>query len=147
MAALLAIGVSPAGAGDPRAGWEGWHVNRASGCAARVQVPFVNGNQQVAAYTEVFCPRATQLTVRSRLRSDYAFRDIIVAQQGCVRDSCVVTQPKGYAFYKLTCPRSANPRTQRYFTDIIIFPGTDRRAASPFPQRSGPATLSPNCAY
>jgi hypothetical protein len=122
--------------------FEAWSTNPASGCAARVQQPVLNANQQVVAYTEVFCPRPTQLTVRSRVRSDYAFQDITVAEMG------VVNVPQGYTFYKLTCPKSANRRTnQRYYTQAIIYPGTNKSAASPFPQRSAPSTLSPYCAY
>ena len=89
--------------------------------------------QQVSAYTEVFCPNETRLTIRSRLQSDYAFRDITVAQKGCVNAGCVINQPKGYRFYKLTCPRSNARRTnQTYHTDIILYPGTNKSAATPF---------------
>jgi hypothetical protein len=145
IAVLLLTGVSSAGAHGV---WEGWHFNQASGCAARVQVPYLDAYQQATGYTEVFCPRPTQLTVRSRLRSDYAFQDITVDRKGCIQSGCVVTQPQGYSFYKLTCPKSANRRiNQRYYTDIIIYPGTNQNAASPFPQRSRPSTISPYCAY
>ncbi len=126
--------------------WAGWVTNRASGCSARVQTPYVDQGQ-VTAYTEVFCPRPTQLTLRSRLRSDYAFRDLTVAQEGCLRgSSCVVNQPKGYAFYKLTCPKSANTRNnQRYYTTVVLFPGTNADAATR--ERSARTALSPFCAY
>ena len=128
--------------------WEGWHTNPGSGCSARVQQPFLNPNQQVAAYTEVFCPEATRMTIRSRLRSDYAFRDITVAQKGCVNAGCVITEPKGYRFIPLACPKANTRRiNQPYYTDIIIYPATNQSAATPFPQRSRPATLSPYCAY
>jgi hypothetical protein len=133
--------------------WEAGHTDPASGCTAKVQSPYLDANQQVTAYTKVFCPRPTRLTVRSRLRSDHRFdrplfRNITVAEQGCVgAASCAVNLPAGTTFYKLTCPRSSS-RTlnQKYFTDIIIYAGNSPPANSPFPQRSRPSTLSPFCA-
>ena len=81
----------------PGAGLGGPVTNQASGCNARVQVPYLNGNQRVTAYTKVTCPNATQLTVRSRLRSAYpGFTDKTVAANGCLGGSgCVRTLPKG----------------------------------------------------
>ena len=129
--------------------WEGWATNPGSGCSARVQQPYLDSNQQVSAYTEVFCPQATRLTILSRLRSDYAFRDITAAQKGCTNGArCVITEPKGYRFFHLVCPRSNTRRiNQTYHTDILLYPGTDKSSATPFPQRSRPSTLSPYCAY
>jgi hypothetical protein len=131
--------------------WEGFHTDPSSGCSARVQQPYLDANQQVTSYTEVICPKATKLTIRSRLRSDHRFdrplfRNITVAQKGCV-PGCVVNQPAGTRFYKLTCPKSST-RTinQKYFTDIVLYAGTHLPAVTPFPQRSRPATLSPYCA-
>jgi uncharacterized repeat protein (TIGR01451 family) len=131
--------------------WEAAHTDPASGCSAKVQSPYLDTNQQVTAYTKVSCPRETRLTIRSRLRSDHRFdrplfRNVTVAQKGCV-PGCVVNQPAGTRFYKLTCPKS-NSRTsnQKYFTDIIIYAGTSPSPTSPFPQRSRPSTLSPFCA-
>ena len=158
--ATVATGIAPIGvtvspARRPRPGgpvWEAAHTDPASGCSAKVQQPYLDANQQVTAYTKIFCPRATRLTIRSRLRSDHRFdrplfRNITVAQQGCLAASCVVNQSAGTRFYKLTCPKS-NTRTpnQKYFTDIIIYAGTSPSPESPFPQRSRPATLSPFCA-
>ena len=144
------IAVSPPQPGGPV--WEAGHTDPASGCSAKVQSPYLDANQQVTAYTKVFCPLETRLTIRSRLRSDHRFdrplfRNITVAQKGCLAASCVVNQPAGTRFYKLTCPKS-NSRTfnQKYFTDIVIYAGTSPSAGSPFPQRSRPSTLSPFCA-
>jgi hypothetical protein len=128
-------------------GFEGWVTNRASGCRARVQVPVLDGNLQVTAYTEVFCPRPTQLTIRSRLRSDYPFADITVAQRGCTGNiGCIVDQPKGYRYFRLTCPKSSTRRNnQRYYSDIVLYPGTNAGAATK--ERSRDRSLSPFCAY
>jgi hypothetical protein len=133
--------------------WEAAHTDPASGCSAKVQSPYLDANQQVTAYTKVFCPRATRLTIQSRLRSDHRFdrplfRNITVAQQGCLAASCAVNLPAGTTFYKLTCPKSTS-RTfnQKYFTDITIYAGSSLPANSPFPQRSRPSTLSPFCAF
>jgi hypothetical protein len=132
--------------------WEGAHTDPASGCSAKVQSPYLDANQQVTAYTRVDCPKATKLTIRSRLRSDHRFdrplfRNITVAQKGCLASSCVVNQPAGTRFYKLTCPKSTSRTSnQKYFTDIIIYAGTSPPPNSPFPQRSRPSTLSPFCA-
>jgi hypothetical protein len=131
--------------------WEAAHTDPASGCSAKVQSPYLDANQQVTAYTRVDCPQATKLTIRSRLRSDHRFdrplfRNITVAQKGCLAASCVVNQPAGTRFYKLTCPKSDTRQTnQNYFTDIIIYAGTSPPPNSPFPQRSRPSTLSPYC--
>jgi sugar lactone lactonase YvrE len=126
--------------------WQGWVTSHASGCSARVQVPYLDANEQVTAYTEVFCPRDTQLTLRSRLRSDYGFQDLTVAQQGCIgRPECVVTEPKGYRYSLLSCPKSPNRlNRQRYFTSLIFYPGTRRGAATTI--RSRHKFLSPFCA-
>ncbi len=131
--------------------WEGFHTDPSSGCSARVQSPYLDANQQVTSYTEVICPKATKMTIRSRLRSDHRFdrplfRNITVAQKGCV-PGCVVNQPKGVRFYRLTCPKSGSRTSnQNYFTDIILYAGTSPPPNSPFPQRSRPSTLSPYCA-
>ena len=118
----------------PVPGWEGRVTNQASGCSARVQVPYLDGNKQVTAYTEVSCPRPTQLTIRSRLRSDYPSGDITVAQRGCV-NGCVVNQPKGRPFFRLTCPKSATRRNhQRYYSDIVVLPSHQCRCR---PRRRG----------
>jgi DNA-binding beta-propeller fold protein YncE len=140
--------------GDPRGiavtppipGWEGFVTNPASGCKARVQIPYLDGNLQVTAYTEVSCPRETQLTIRSRLRSDYyPLADITVAQKGCLK-GCVVTVPKGNRFFRLTCPKSSDRRNnQPYYSDIIFYPGTNSGAATK--ERSRDKSLSPFCAH
>jgi DNA-binding beta-propeller fold protein YncE len=128
----------------PVPGWEGRVTNQASGCSARVQVPYLDGNQQVTAYTEVSCPRPTQLTIRSRLRSDYPSADITVAQRGCL-DGCVVSEPQGKRLFKLSCPKSQAVRHQRYYSDIVLFPGTNAAAATK--ERSRATFLSPLCAH
>jgi hypothetical protein len=130
----------------PTPGWEGRVTNAASGCSARVQVPYLDGNLQVTAYTEVFCPRPTRLTVRSRLRSDYPGTDITVAQRGCTGSSgCVLDLPQGFRYFRLTCPRSATRRqNQPYYSDIIFYPGTNVGAATK--ERSRSRVLSPFCA-
>jgi DNA-binding beta-propeller fold protein YncE len=128
----------------PVPGWEGRVTNQASGCSARVQVPYVDGNQQVTAYTEVSCPRPTQLTIRSRLRSDYPSADITVAQRGCL-DGCVVSEPQGKRLFKLSCPKSQAVHHHSYYSDIVLFPGTNAAAATK--ERSRAKFLSPLCAH
>jgi DNA-binding beta-propeller fold protein YncE len=141
----IGVALSPLTKSPPTPGWEGFVTNRASGCMARVQVPYLDGNQQVTAYTEVVCPRPTKLTIRSRLRSDYPFADITVDQKGCVK-GCVVNEPKGERFFRLACPESQNRRPhQRYYSDIVLFPGTDASAATR--ERSRGKFLSPFCAH
>jgi DNA-binding beta-propeller fold protein YncE len=137
-----AVAVTP-----PPPGWEGWVTNRASGCRGRVQVPFLDRNLQVTAYTQVDCPGPTRLTIRSRLRSDYPDADITVARQGCTSgSSCVIDVPAGDTFFRLTCPKSATRRlNQRYYSDIIFYPGTNSAAATM--ERSRAKSLSPFCAY
>ena len=126
-------------------GWEGWVRNPASGCMARVQVPYLDGNRQVTAYTEVSCPRPTKLTIRSRLRSDYPSTDATVAQQGCLT-GCVVEEPQGHRFFRLTCPKSASRQDhQPYYSDILIYPGANSGAATR--ERSRDKFLSPFCAH
>ena len=44
----------------PTPGWEAGHTDPASGCSAKVQKPYLDANQQVTAYTKVFCPRDTR---------------------------------------------------------------------------------------
>ncbi len=132
----------------PPAGWEGWVTNRASGCRARVQVPYLDANKQVTAYTKVSCPKATRLTIRSRLRADYPpFTDKTVARKGCLGGSgCVIDMPKGLRYFKLTCPKSSTRRNnQPYYTDITFYPGSNSRAATK--ERSRARSLSPFCAY
>ena len=127
----------------PTPGWEGGVTNPASGCTAKVQVPYLDGNERVTAYTKVFCPQPTQLTIRSRLQSDYAFQDITVAQNGCSGNSCVVD---GTRYFPLTCPKSSNRRqNQRYFSDIVFYPDGNAGAASK--ERSTGKVLSPFCAH
>jgi hypothetical protein len=100
----------------------------------------------VTAYTEMFCPKPTQLTIRSRLLSDYPSADVTVAQTGCTDGgSCVVNEPKGFRYFKLTCPKSPSRRHgQRYFSDIVFYPGTNAGDATR--ERSAGKFLSPNCA-
>jgi DNA-binding beta-propeller fold protein YncE len=124
-------------------GWEGFIKNPASGCQARVQVPYLDQGL-VTAYTEVVCPRSTKLTIRSRLRSDYPSADITVDQKGCIK-GCAVTVPKGQRFFRLACPKSpARRHHQRYYSDIVLYPGTNVGAATE--ERSRGVFLSPFCA-
>ena len=128
-------------------GWEGPVTNQASGCSARVQVPYLDGNQQVTAYTKVTCPNATQLTVKSRLRAAYpGFNDQTVAANGCLGGSgCVRTLPKGTMYFRLSCLKSQTRRNnQPYYTHITFYPGTNSNAKSSL--RSRNKTLSPFCA-
>jgi Lactonase, 7-bladed beta-propeller len=147
--ATVAAGNGPSGvavtSGTP--GWEGRVTNQASGCTARVQVPYLDGNLRVTAYTEVFCPRPTRLTIRSRLRSDYADADITVAQRGCTgKSSCVIDEPQGYRYFQLICPKSATrQRNQGYYSDIVLYPGTNTGAATR--ERSRDTFLSPFCGH
>jgi DNA-binding beta-propeller fold protein YncE len=147
--ATVAAGNGPSGvavtSGTP--GWEGRVTNRASGCTARVQVPYLDGNLRVTAYTEVFCPRPTRLTIRSRLRSDYADADVTVAQRGCTgKSSCVIDEPQGYRYFQLICPKSATrQRNQGYYSDIVLYPGTNTGAATR--ERSRDTFLSPFCGH
>jgi DNA-binding beta-propeller fold protein YncE len=132
----------------PPPGWEGWVTNRASGCRARVQVPYLDGTLRVTAYTQVSCPKATQLTIRSRLRSDYpGFTDKTVARNGCLGGSgCVIAVPKGTRYFRLACPKSGSRQNnQPYYSDIIFYPGTNKSAATT--ERSRDKSLSPFCAY
>ncbi len=138
------IAVTRGGLAPGTPGWEGWVRNRASGCAARVQVPYLDSGLQVVGYTEVSCPRSTKLTIRSRLRSDYPSADITVDQKGCVK-GCVFTVPKGERFFRLACPKSPSRRHhQRYYSDIVLHPGTNAGAATS--ERSRGKFLSPFCA-
>jgi hypothetical protein len=149
--AVVGTGDTPYGVAvtlRPPAGWEGPVTNQASGCSARVQVPYLDGNLQVTAYTQVSCPNATQLTIRSRLRSDYpGFTDKTVARNGCLGGSgCVLAVPKGTRYFRLTCPKSESRRNnQPYYSDIVFYPGTNTRAATT--TRSRDRFLSPFCAY
>jgi WD40 repeat protein len=148
--AMVGTGHTPYGVAvtqRPPAGWEGWVTNRASGCRARVQVPYLDGNLRVTAYTEVDCPRPTRLTIRSRLRSDYPSFDKTVAKVGCTGGSaCVVDEPAGFRYFRLSCPKSSTRRSnQRYYSDIIFYPGTNSGAATT--ERSRARVLSPFCAY
>jgi hypothetical protein len=129
------------------AGWEGFITNQASGCSARVQKPFLDGALQVAANTEVFCPQRTQLTIRSRLRADYAFADLTMDQRGCsAKPDCVRSVPRGFSYYHLACPKSGTRRhNTRYYTDLIFYPGDKVGKASS--TRSRDATLSPYCLW
>ena len=144
----MAAGFGPADIAitPPTPGWEGRVTNPASGCSARVQVPYLDGSLRVTAYTEVFCPRPTRLTIRSRLRSDYPGGDVTVAKVGCTGgSSCVVDRPAGFRYFRLTCPKSDTRRNnQRYYSDIVLYPGTDSGAATT--TRSRPRSLSPFCA-
>ena len=146
----VAAGFGPADIAitPPTPGWEGRVTNPASGCSARVQVPYLDGSLRVTAYTEVFCPRPTRLTIRSRLRSDYpGFNDVTVARNGCLGGSgCVIDMPKGLRYFRLVCPKSATRRqNQPYYTDITFYPSTNTSAATR--TRSGSRSLSPFCAY
>lgn len=141
------LATTPVAISRPTPGWEGRVTNRASGCTAQVQAPYLDANRQVTAYTKVSCPVATRLTVRSRLRADYPpFNDKTVARKGCLGGSgCVVDMPKGLRYFKLTCPKSGTRRqNQPYYSDITFYPGTNRSAATK--TRSRPKSLSPFCA-
>ena len=129
-------------------GWEGWHDNVGAHCSARVQKPFLTPSQQVAAYTEVFCNRPSAVTVMSRLRANYQFADLTVAQSGCAagRAECVQHLPRGFTYFYLPCPKSVvQQHNALYYTDILLYPGTKIKQSYPFPQRSRDATLSPYC--
>jgi DNA-binding beta-propeller fold protein YncE len=147
--ARVATGPSPVDVAVTPAipGWEGFVTNQASGCRARVQVPYLDGNQRVTAYTEVFCPNPTRLTIRSRLRSDHTNADVTVAQRGCIgKGSCVVDEPKGFRYFKLTCPKSASRKqSQGYYSDIVLYPGNNAGAATN--ERSREEFLAPFCAH
>ena len=128
----------------PPSGWEGPVTNQASGCSARVQVPYLDGNLQVTAYTKATCP-TTQLTVKSRLRAAYpGFNDKTVAANGCLGGSaCVKTLPKTTVL-RLSYRRQLRRHGQPYYTDITLYPGTNRNTASKLRSRM---TLLPFCAY
>lgn len=126
--------------------WEGWVTNFSSGCSGRVQVPFLDSFGRVTAFAEIFCPNPTQLTFRARLRSDYDFRDITVDQYGCLGSNCVITQPKGYNYYRLTCPKSDDQREdQRYYSSLVFYPGTRSDLATSV--QSSSRSLSPLCDF
>jgi DUF3089 family protein len=128
---------------QPTPGWEGFVTNPASGCKARVQVPYLDQGL-ATAYTEVVCPRPTKLTIRTRLRSDYPSADVTVDQKGCIK-GCMFTVPKGERFFQLACPKSPNRHQhQRYYSDIVLYPGTEAGAATK--ERSRGKFLSPICA-
>lgn len=142
---------------DQRAGWEGWVLNNPSHCAARTMKPFLDSNQQVAAWTEVFCQAKSNLTVRSRLFANYQFADLMVDQKGCSNGTagCVHSVPRGFSYYHLACPKSGGILPSRlYYSDIIFYKGTDASTASngeisgPLAtSRSRDAKLSPFCAF
>ena len=111
---------------QPTPGWEGFVTNPASGCKARVQVPYLDQGQ-ATGYTEVSCPRQTELTIRSRLRSDYPSGDVTVDQKGCIK-GCTFTVPKGERFFRLACPKSPSERHhQRYYCRHRPLSGHRRR--------------------
>ncbi len=138
---------------DQRAGWEGWVTNSstrgsAGPCSGRVMKPFLDANFQADSWTELYCPQISYLTVRSRLRANYQFADITVAQRGCVNkgQACVIKVPLGFSYYQLVCPKTQkNYKNRIYYTDLIFYKGTD--SAHAVSVRSRDATLSPNCAY
>ncbi|MGH2974411.1 MAG: DUF3089 domain-containing protein [Solirubrobacterales bacterium] len=128
---------------QPTPGWEGFVTNPESGCKARVQVPYLDQGR-VTAYTQVACPRKTELTIRSRLRSDHPSGDLTVDQKGCIR-GCTFTAPKGDRFFRLACPKTPSGRQQqRYHSDIVLYPGTNAEAATE--ERSRGISLSSSCA-
>jgi hypothetical protein len=138
------LAVTPLPNARPKPGWEGFVTNPATGCRVRVQVPYLEGGRRVTAYTEVFCPRKTELTIRSRLRSDYPSADATVDQKGCISD-CRYDVGTAHRFFRLSCPESAHRRQhQRYYSDIVLFPGTNSAAATK--ERSRGIFLSPFCA-
>ena len=101
-------------------------------------MPFLTGGQQVAAYTEVFCNRPSDVTVRSRLRADLPSGDVTVAQNGCAtgKPSCVRHLPLGYTYFYLACPKSPTQQhNHSYYTDIVLFPGTRSGATGPMRSR------------
>lgn len=140
---------------DQRAGWEGWVLNNPSHCAARVMKPYLS-NGQVTAWTEVFCQRNQQLTVRSRLFANYQFADINVDQKGCIgKASCVHSVPRGFSYYRLACPKSGEILPNRlYYSDIIFYKGQQIDTAQGGQgtgvngtTRSRDAKLSPYCSF
>ena len=147
--AMVGTGDTPYGVAvtlRPPSGWEGPVTNQASGCSARVQVPYLDGNLQVTAYTKVTCPNDSadgQVTSPCCLSG---LHDKTVAANGCLGGSaCVKTLPKGTTYFRLSCPKSQTRRhNQPYYTDITLYPGTNRNTASKLSR--GP-TLSPFCAY
>ncbi|MGH2924925.1 MAG: hypothetical protein ACRDK1_03025 [Solirubrobacterales bacterium] len=160
LALLLVAGVSSAGAAktvptcpgipgcrhslDQRAGWEGWVTNSPSHCSARVMKPFLNANNQVAAWTEVFCPKKATLTIRSRLEANFQFADLTVSQQGCLQGSCAKQVPRGFSYYPLACPKTGQMQHNNIYYSDIAFYGTGG-AATGSSVRSRNVTLSPNC--
>ena len=142
---------------DQRAGWEGWVLNNPAHCAERVMKPYLDSNKQVATWTEVFCQQDSKLTVRSRLFANYLFADLMVDQRGCSNGtpSCVRNVPRGFSYYHLACPKSGEILPSRlYYSDIIMYKGTDASTASngeisgPLAtNRSRDARLSPYCAF
>jgi DNA-binding beta-propeller fold protein YncE len=143
-AGAFALAVTPLPKAQPKPGWEGFVTNPATGCRARVQVPYLEGGRRVTAYTEVFCPRKTELTIRSRLRSDYSSADATVDQKGCI-SGCRFNVGTAHRFFRLSCPESAQRRPhQRYYSDIVFYPGANSGAATT--ERSRGILLSPFCA-
>ncbi len=128
---------------QPTPVWEGFVTNPASGCRARVQTPYVDRGL-ATAYTQVACPARTRLTIRSRLRADHRSGDVTVDQKGCIR-GCTFTVPKGDRFFRLACPKGPSGRQhQRYYSDIVLYPGTNGEAATK--ERSRGISLSSSCA-
>jgi hypothetical protein len=57
----------------------------------------------------------------------------------------VIDEPKGLRYFKLTCPKSAGRQQgQGYYSEIVIYPGTNAGAATR--ERSRNNFLSPFCA-
>jgi hypothetical protein len=146
---------------DQRAGWEGWQLNYPSHCAARVMKPFLRTKtKQVASWTEVFCQRRSNLTVRSRLFANYLFADLLVDQRGCSPQAapasrCVHRVNRGFNYYYLACPKTKRILPSRlYYSDIIFYKGTKVGTAfngdikGPLAtNRSRDAKLSPYCLF
>jgi hypothetical protein len=132
---------------DQRAGWEGFVTNSPSHCSGRVMKPYLENGTQAAAWTEIFCPSRTQLTIRSRLQADYPFADLTVAQRGCSgKPSCVVTAPRGFSYYHLACPKSTKQFSGRfYFSDLVFYGSAGVGSATTV--RSRDAKLAPFCQF
>ncbi len=145
MMMTIAFAASPAGAATPQT-WTGWTSNPASGCSTRAQVPYINTYGQIVAFTQVYCPRTTWLTVRARLRSDRTLSDVTVAQNGCSSSdgTCAITVGAGTWNFFVACGKTTTRVTHGYHSDIIIYPGANVYAATG--STSGSTTQSPYCA-
>lgn len=142
-ASIAVGGATPANAATPGT-YTGWTLNLATGCSTRAQVPYLDQYQQVVAYPQVYCPRPTGLTVRSRVRSVRTFTDVTVAQWGCTGStSCAIYLGAGITRFPSICPQTRTRVTHGYHSDIVIYLGV--QSFSLTGSTSGNVTLSPYC--